>query len=705
MSINGHAHFRIVWLTRLSGYPVIKNSLQWSIIRGIDPHRHSLSPIALQNTILARGAQYSTASLVQELQSLNKSGIGLSDGSTSWRLSASAGQQESTVSAVEPVIRQVNTTRIGKRKDARSQAEKLTVYQRGKAFRNQMLKDRGSWSYDWRIPLQDLERCYVPDGGQDAVSLSIPEASRKTKVPHNLRADQIKPPTIWTISTFYTHVVQLTSSNVDRLVARQIYSKGESHTVAVAGALASLFADPSLKYVVSVDAGNVALGFLFDNGKFARGQDLFGQLQELQKDTDPSTYNIMLGAAAEQKDLHTFTYILKMMIIYRVSPSTQTWLHLARAVREDEVRTIIINRMGEKGLLKNSAIVKEAVALLMPQLVVKYLDSGNKAHDLIHALDSRYGPAWCSTPAAESLIDGVGVRHTTEEALMTLKKLCDRGYRPTQGMLLLFLRQCSWSKAHELAVQLLFLFRTKYTIKPSMQIYDVLFQQAWRSQLYNCCRVLWIYACVHGHTSFDMQRLVKGSLYVRRRTSSSEQSRSSVWEETAGKVITGHGRQNNNTGFRALMSLWKPAETSRDLRDRFLRTVRSILDDDLAAVGHYQIREPLDELLRVALRMDRQWARGRVLKDVPIDCKYTQLIHVELIPNPSSKVADDNSHIEPSRIGEESTDSVRCCWMSEEIRSRPCICPGNRKSQSGTIPNIDSNEQEVTAEAISSTCE
>ncbi|KAL8637793.1 MAG: hypothetical protein Q9226_009076, partial [Calogaya cf. arnoldii] len=533
MSIAGHAQFSIVRLARLAGYPNIKNTLQFSTVPSINAYGHSFSPVALQNIVTSQRALQSTASLIQELQSSNESRTDLSVGPESWSSLASAGQQESN--AVQPVIRQVNTTRIGKRKNPRSQAEKLAIYQGGKAFRNQMLKDRGSWSYDWRTPLRDLERYHDSYGGGDAVSSYIPEIFEKTRVPHNIHVDQIERPPTWTASTFYTHVVRLTSSNVDRLVARKIYSKGQSHTVAVAETVARLFADPSLKYVVSVAAGNVALRFLFDHGKFARGQDLFGRLQELQKDTDPSTYNIMLGAAAEQKDLHTFTYILKMMVIYKICPNTQTWLHLARAVREDEVRTIIIRRMAEKGLLKDSAVVKKAVALLMPQLVVKYLDSGNKASELIDALDSPYGSEWCSTAAAESLIDGVGVRYTTQEALVILEKLHDRGYRPTQGMLLLFLRQCSRTKAHELAVRFLFVFRTKYTIGPSMQIYDFLFQQAWRNRLYNCCRVLWIHACVKGHTSFEMQRLVKESLYVQPRTSSAEQSRSGAWEETAGK--------------------------------------------------------------------------------------------------------------------------------------------------------------------------
>ncbi|KAL9000542.1 MAG: hypothetical protein Q9169_000835 [Polycauliona sp. 2 TL-2023] len=687
----------IVWIARLIGYPV-SHPTRWSTWRNFNPHRRFCSPIALRITVRVRRAHFSTQSLIQEFHSSSLPGASLSQDADLRRPEAPSDRDESTIAAVEPIIRQVNTTRIGKRKNARPQVEKLAIYQRGKAFRNQMLKDRGSWSYDWRLPLQDLERCHVPNDSGGSIPLSTPRVTRITKVSHNLRADHIKPPPIWTEPAFHAHVIQLTSSKVDRLVARQIYSKAETHTVAVADALARLFADPSLKYFVSVEAGNVALKFLFNKGMIARGQDLFGQLQELQKDSNPSTYNIMLGAAAEQKDLHTLTYLLKMMIIHRVSPNAQTWLHLARAVGEDEVRTIIINRMGEKGLLSDASIMKEAIAILMPQLVVKYLDTGNTADDLIGMLDDRYGPGWCSTSSAEPLIDGVGLRHSTEKAMMIMRKLCDRGYRPTQGMLLLLLRQCSWDKDHEQAVRLLFHFRTEHATMPSMQVYDLLFMQAWRSQLYNCCRVLWIHACVTGHTSFNMQQMVRQSLSVQRHTSPLGQSRSNTFKTTAGKVILGHGGQNNVTRFRALMSSWKPTNDGHKFRDSFLRAMRSIQDDDLAAVGHYQIREPLDELLREALRMDQQWALGRVLKHVPVECKYSQLIHVKMIPNRSINATHD-VHLGGNPSDDEKTDSATCCWMNDSMRSRPCTCLENTKKERDTIPDLKSDEQEATAEA------
>ncbi|KAL8783092.1 MAG: hypothetical protein Q9213_004849 [Squamulea squamosa] len=563
-----------------------------------------------------------------------------------------------------------------------------------------MLKDRGSWSYDWRIPLEDLERSHSPYGNGATVPSPNAVALERIHAPHNIRVDQIQKPRNWTVSSFYAYVVRITCCKVNRLIARQIYPKGESHTIAVADTLALLFTDSTLKYVVSVEAGNVALRFLFDHGKFARAQDLFGQLQELQKDTHSSTYNITLGAAAKQKDLHTFTYILKMMILHGVRPTVQTWLHLVRAVREDDVRMMIINKMNEKDLLVDPATTKEAVALLMPQLVIKHLDSGRNVQELLDALDKRHGPKWCSTPAAESLIDGVGVRHSTEEALLILERLYDRGYRPTQGMLLLLLRQCSWSKSHESAVELLWLFRTKYYIKPSRQVYDVLFKQAWKGRLYNSCRVLWIHACIHGHTSFDMQRMIKRSLCIARSTLPAGQSRSVIWEETAGKVITGHGRQNSTIRFQSLMSLWKPIQIGRQVRDRFLRAARSILDGDLAAVGQYRIQEPLDELLRKALQADRQWALGRALRDISIECKYNQLIDVDLMPNSRFK-PEGHSIIGPSRQDDTAANSTGCCWMSDKMRSRPCICP-NVKKEPCTIQNIDVKGQEAMTETISS---
>ncbi|KAL8714006.1 MAG: hypothetical protein Q9220_002152 [cf. Caloplaca sp. 1 TL-2023] len=520
-----------------------------------------------------------------------------------------------------PVIRHVESTRIVRRKNLRAQVDKLAISKSNKEFRNQMLKDKGTWSYDWRTPLRDLEEHFVAGQRKDAEKALAPSFQGKIEIQHNVPANEIPRPSAWTERSFHAYVAQLASSKVDRLVARRIYPRGTAHDDIVAEILIELFADENLRYAVSITAGNIALRFFFSHGKFARGRNLFDRLQELQKTGHSSPYNIMLRAAADQKDLFTFT----------------TWIYLAQAVQDDEVRMKIIERMSEKGLLRNPGMLQSAVAVLMPQIMTAHFHSKKDHQSLLEALDSRYGSHWCSGPSCERIVDEVGVRQSIQEALVVLKKLHKRGYQPTQGMLLLLLRQCPWTSAHRTTTEILRLFREDYGVNPSRPIYDVLFKQAWRSRLHNCCRVIWMHACVTGHTSFNMQETVKQSLYDERGSKPEAKSLLPLWEELAGKIITGHGANNNLPRFLFLVSLWKPANENLNDRDRYLRAVKSILEGDLAAVGQYEAAKPLDDLLSEALATDERWTAGRVLRSIPIECKYSQLIDVGLVPAASLK--------------------------------------------------------------------
>ncbi|KAI4137199.1 MAG: hypothetical protein L6R39_007418 [Caloplaca ligustica] len=544
-----------------------------------------------------------------------------------------------------------------------------------------MLKDKGSWSHDWREALGDLEEHCTFDTNSKHISISPFLPSSSKRFPHNIRADKIERPPVWTTTTLYGYMVQVARSTVDRLVARQLYPKGETHTDAVADVLEGVFADPIPKYAISTDASNVALRYFFRVGKFARARDLFSRLQELQTNIHPSTYNIMLEAAADQKDLFTFTSLLKRMISHGVRPDSQSWLLFAQAVQGEEVRETIINKLIQKTAPQYPTIYKDAAHLMMPHIASKHLRAGKDPCSLVEELDKHFKPEWYSWTACQQIIDEVGIRHSTPQALTILKKLCGRGYRPTQGMLLLLLRQCSWTRAHELSIEILRLFRTEYAIYPSTQIYDVLFEQAWRSRLYNFSRVLWIHACIMGHTSFNMQEKVKQSLYVERSLEYSSHSRARYWEESAGKAITDCRRHPMGARLWDLMSRWKPAQKSLSERDGFKRTARSILNDDYAMVGQYRIRKPLDELLSEALVMDRRWAVGQALKQVPTECKCSQSINVEMYPQRSLKLADQPGLLTgadqrtPVKIRECGGIRTARCWMSPEMRSRPCVCP------------------------------
>lgn len=563
-----------------------------------------------------------------------------------------------------------------------------------------MLKDQGSWSHDWRVPLGDLEEHWVPDTTNRPNPSLIVHTLPKLRIPRNVRADKIERPIVWTKASFHNYVVQLVRSTVDRLVARQLYSKDETHVDAVADALENLFADRTLKYVFSKDAANCAFRYFYKVGKFARGRDLFSRLQELQKNTNPSTYNIMLEAAADQKDLFTFTSVLKIMISHNVRPDSYSWLHLARAVQSDDVRVVIINRLIQRSATQDPSILGKAAAIIFPYLSLKHLKKEGDPQALLEALDSRFGPGWAPGSSCQHVIETVGVRHSTQQAVMMLKKLYERGYKPAQGMLLLLLRQCSWTGAHELAIDILRLFHAEYNVHPSKQIYDVLFKQAWDSRLYNCCRVLWVHACVRGHTSFNMKEKVKQSLYIDRSLQFVNQPRARFWEQSAGKVIVGCDRRAGDASFWDLMLIWKPANENRNERDKFLRAVRSMLANDLAAVGQYDISKPLDELLSEALCADRKWALGRALKGVPVECKYSQVIDVGISPKTLSRIAGAHGQSAEHMDGVSQAESPEAhhaatssrCWMNPEMRLRPCTCPAYVKEKFPPHSTVASEE-------------
>ncbi|KAL8965446.1 MAG: hypothetical protein Q9197_006510, partial [Variospora fuerteventurae] len=618
----------------------------------------------------------------------------------------------STKKDTQPIIKQVQSSRRVRSNDnsaqleqasvrrwrgdkGRSLIERLETFRSAKELRNRTLKDKGSWSYDWRVALADLEK----HGVDDASNTIALKPSSESVIPRNIRADDIPRPAHWTKASFHKYVYQLTHSNFDRLLARNIYLGERSHTDAVADVLESLFAEHSLKYIISVEACNLALRFFVRYSKIARGRDLFSRLQELQGNIDPSTYNIMLEAAATQKDLFTFTAVLKRMISHGVRPDLYTWFYLALAVQEEEVRLTILKKLAQRtASLTNPVLMRKLAALTMPHIASSHLEPGKDPLSLLNDLDNVLKPEWFSHAACQQIVEKVGIHHSIPQALLVLKGLCDRGYNPTQGILMQLLRQCSWTRSHNLAIEILRLFRMEYAVQPSRQIYDVLFEQAWRGRLYNCCRVLWVHACVKGHTSFTMQEKVKLSLHVARSKGYSSHSRSRLWEETAGKVIAGCGRLYNVDKFWDMMSHWKPAEESFNERDRFLRAARSILDSDMTIVGRLDIPEPLDKLLSEALAADRRWAVGRALKEVPVECKCSQVIDIHLVSEMPMEDADDRAQLPQPSNGTKQLMPVQVtsghCWMSAEMRSKPCACPEWVKEKVLVPPLVSISGQE-----------
>ena len=548
-----------------------------------------------------------------------------------------------------------------------------------KAVCNRLLKDKGIWSYDWRVPLAELEKHFNPDIDRGRVGPRVRVIGRVRRVPIcNVRADQIPKPATWTARTFFTHVWNLTTSSVDRLVARKMYGKGQTHAMTVAAILEELFQDVALRQSITVESCNAALDFMTKHSMFGMTRKLFERIQQLQMDTDTSTFNILLKAAAHQKDLFNFTFILKTMISYGVKPDPQTWLHLVNTVPDDEPRRAIVERMREKGMLQQRSVRKNIVASVVRHELVSHLESGQDLSSFLDELDNRWGINWMSVGVGVKILDEMRLRGPITEIITVLQLLCERGFKPTKPTLLLLLKQNSYTRDHELSVKFLHLFRTKYEVEPSEQIYDVLFTQAWRSQLYNCCRVLWTHACVSGVASFHMQERVKASLFTEQYPPSDPTSRWKAWFSTAGKVIAGHGPNTSTSAFARLMSMLQPSEGSSQ-KSNFRQAVRRILADDLTLSSKYYTKYSLDESLAEAWRKDRQWSLGHALRKAPILCKYGQILNVRLEARASQRTPQESDSCpiflaSTTAPDQQSDEQNQGCEMSPEMRSRSCTC-------------------------------
>lgn len=498
-------------------------------------------------------------------------------------------------------------------------------------------RKKGSWSQDWQIPLELLKQHYKAETREQARK-GRPRAvwfSTRKKI-HQVRADRIPKPQDWSLVAFQHYVEDLTSSTVDRLMQRQIYGIGESHVIAVASVLERLFLDTDTKRFLSPKACNVALHFFYKHAMLSKARFLYTRMEDLHIGNQPETFDVMLQGSAANKDLHNFTFHLQNMIERACSPTSKTWSSLLMAVDSSEARAVIVQAMRARKLLNRYSTMRKVVDLIIRDEVAKHLDGCNEMSTFFTNMDARYAPGWLTISAANSMLDEVGMRRSASEAFEVLQEIGRRITTLDCVSLRTLLTHCLEIRAHDLAIDVLDYFEVKYGIRPGQNEYDLLFKQAWRGRFYNFARVVWRSACMEAAVTFKMQKLVMESLTFKApdRSNTQPKSRAEIWKAAAGKVIVGielaakednpgeaqnpdttflspiqnlsDGRQNLSAHLEQLM------DDTKVLRKTLspLRSTKALLSSDLAAFKTYRMKSQLTSLLREALALDREWAKG-----------------------------------------------------------------------------------------------
>ena len=171
-------------------------------------------------------------------------------------------------------------------------------------------------------------------------------------------------------------------------------------------------------------------------------------------------------------------------------------------------------------------------------------------------------------------------------------------------------------------------FRKRHSILPGTIACEALFAIAWRKRFYNSSKVIWKYACLEGLVTYKMKRYVSKSLLRNPQCEPSNHAliRGNMWRTAAGKLVVGVNvdtkskPQSSQPITQHPSSLLDAAPTGEldapllfDYEEQRRRILRGNFAEDLALAHCFHINSSLDDLLRKAMAMDRQWA----LEDIP----------------------------------------------------------------------------------------
>ena len=495
-------------------------------------------------------------------------------------------------------------------------------HQADKQLVNQRLKDKGPLSYDWRIPLFQLEQ-------SAASSTKIQNGKSDSSTEYRIRriqhgpdqysarlAREVPRPAVWSEAKLYYYVAQIADSqksqrNIPRS-RKKIYLDGSSNKADVAKIFEELFYDNRIKKFLSSEACNAALRFFYMHGMISKAQALFSRMESLKLNIPSDTFNLILRSAALNKDLHNFTYLLQRMLQRGFRPDENTWVNLLIAVNSTEVRAIVAHKMDERNVILGPRSRKAVAGLMIPTEVDIHLGSGHNPNTFIDRMDIRYGPQWVTTRAGNSLLYEMGKREC-RNGLALVEQLKQRSFVPDEVTMNTLLRLWLQRSLYHDAIEVLRYFDCHFRMGPGDKVYETLLKLAWNNRWLNWARVIWRSACIDGHVNFQTRNRVFQSLLdhdlrelpsLDKAGSRDNEGRGQIFRKLAGSFVVGVRRPQTAELAELGKALWVSELDSKRLS---VKRARLQVQSDLRIAKSCRLKVPLHELLRQALDLDQKW--------------------------------------------------------------------------------------------------
>ena len=350
----------------------------------------------------------------------------------------------------------------------------------------------------------------------------------------------------------------------------------------------------------------------------SKARALYLRMEDLKMHMPTETFNILLRGSASQRDLHNFTFFLKIMTRRGFKPNEVTWTLFLQVIESSEVRAVIVAQMAKMNMLDKIGIKRKVVVQMIRHEIVSHLGDGHDHHSFLDHMDSKYGIGWLSTTAGNILLHEVAKCISTAESLSLLYKLKEAGFIPDDFSMSTLLRHCLPLGQYDLGIKILDIFKNLYSLHPGPQVYETLFLQAWRGHLLNLSAAIWICACVNEEVSVKLQKHVSQILLsytpaLAERIQSddpaehSNSSTSAKFEKFAGRPVVGLDGLRGPTSSKATDTL------ELNSRKRTREWASNLLRTSLRLSGICRLQYDISQTLDQALTTDKTWAAEKGL--------------------------------------------------------------------------------------------
>ncbi|KAF4550522.1 Hypothetical protein D9617_17g047900 [Elsinoe fawcettii] len=488
--------------------------------------------------------------------------------------------------------------------------------------------------------------------------------------------DEIATPNTMTIISFANYVNSLTIARPSRLKLRHGSTWGHSvnnfgdHIERVANILVALFKTKKLRPCWSSTAAIRTLQFLGKHRMFPKSRELLLELSKVKYYRQFRTYEGFLEATSVAYDLKNFQYGVEVMIRQGIAPSPRIWAQFLRIVAKYDYSAgqIVLKAMRSHHLLESPAARIEALEQVALPEYEMWIDRSGSFATFLNYLRREWQLEYISESVIGRLLPYHLHRAQWKEAETLMHHAMSRGRFVESSHLSMCLKNAARHGDPEAAVRFCKLCLPFSSM--DREGFRELFSLVWHRQYLCMLNVVWRFGCLHGHISYEMESLMRGSLL---RAPNASDDLSTVTSKTDSELAAPAPVPGT---FH--LSLLKDLVSSASLRHGIFERIAAvnaiglglgvvdgkrtmqvgskipaymtkqerlkIMEQDMATGRQYHAQIPFEDILEEAYQRDLEMKRGGLPNNLPaITAMCPQVPVIERSDTMSSIGADDKA--------------------------------------------------------------